>query len=34
MLTDTRMAEMVYTRTRHEGVMKQLEAVEAINVVW
>ncbi|MBQ8620083.1 MAG: site-specific integrase [Clostridia bacterium] len=29
--TDTRMVETVYARTRHEGVMKQLEAVEAIN---
>ena len=28
---DTRMVETVYARTRHEGVMKQLEAVEAIN---
>ena len=26
-----RMVETVYARTRHEGVMKQLEAVEAIN---
>ena len=30
---DTRMVETVYARTRHEGVMKQLEAVEAINAV-
>ena len=28
---DTRMVETVYARTRHEGVMKQLEEVEAIN---
>lgn len=28
---DTRMVETVYARTRHEGVMKQLEAVETIN---
>ena len=31
---DTRMVETVYARTRHEGVMKQLEAVEAINAVF
>ena len=30
---DMRMVEPVYARTRHEGVMKQLEAVEAINAV-
>lgn len=30
---DTRMVETVYARTRHEGVMKQMEAVEAINAV-
>ena len=30
---DTRMVETVYARTRHEGVMKQFEAVEAINAV-
>ena len=28
---DTRMVERVYARTRHEGVMKHLSAVEEIS---
>lgn len=28
---DTRMVEIIYARTRHEGVMKQLCAVEELN---
>lgn len=28
---DTRMVETVYARTRHEGVMKQLHAIECLN---
>lgn len=28
---DTRMVETVYARTRHEGVMKQLDALERLN---
>lgn len=28
---DTRMVETVYARTRHEGVMKQLNAIEKLN---
>lgn len=30
---DTRMVETVYARTRHEGVMKQLDALERLNAV-
>ena len=29
--SDTRMVETVYARRRHSGIMKQLDAVEAIN---
>lgn len=28
---DTRMVETVYARTRHEGVMKQLHAIQCLN---
>jgi len=28
---DTRMVERIYARTRHQSVMKQLEAIERLN---
>jgi len=28
---DTRMVDTVYARTRHEGIMKQKSAIEALN---
>ena len=28
---DTRMIETTYARTRHEGIMKQRNAIEALN---
>ena len=31
---DTRMVETVYARTRHEGVMKQKDAVETLNLAF
>ena len=31
---DTRMVETVYARTRHEGVMKNLDLLERLNALW